>query len=205
MKIESVSATPDRAGCYWVKFSDGSKMRLYRQTLEDFALYPGAELSPEQMEKLRHAASRMSAKMRAVRIISASAVSASDLETRLVRKGEEPEEAQEAVQWLQQMNLLDDQKTAAQIVQRCIRKGYGIGRARQALYEKQIPREYWDEVLEEYPEQEEAIREFLEDRLSRDPSPKGQNRAVQALIRRGHSYETIKHILRQLEDCFQEE
>ena len=70
MRIDLLKTSPDRAGCYWVTFSDGTKMGLYRQTVEDFGLYSGLELSQEQMESLRSAAGQMSAKMRAVRIDS---------------------------------------------------------------------------------------------------------------------------------------
>ena len=87
MKVESLKTSPDRAGRYWVTFDDGSKMGLYRQTVEDFALYSGKELDEQEAESLRTAAGQMSAKMRAVRIVSASSVSRRDLEARLVRKG----------------------------------------------------------------------------------------------------------------------
>ena len=87
MRIDSLKTTPDRSGRYWVSFEDGTKMGLYRQTVEDFGLYSGMELTDEQLEKLRNAAGKMSAKMRAVRIVSATNVSRRDLEERLVRKG----------------------------------------------------------------------------------------------------------------------
>ena len=45
MRIDSLKTTPDRAGRYWVVFDDGSKLGLYRQTVEDFGLYTGRELS----------------------------------------------------------------------------------------------------------------------------------------------------------------
>ena len=61
----------------------------YRQTVEDFSLYPGLELDSQQMDALRTAAGAMSAKMRAVRIVAASTVSKRDLEQRLVHKGED--------------------------------------------------------------------------------------------------------------------
>ena len=83
MRIDALSGQPDRAGRYLVTFSDTSVMRLYRQTVEDFGLYVGLELSPEQMTALRTSAQQMSAKMRAVRIVAASNVSKSDLEQRL--------------------------------------------------------------------------------------------------------------------------
>ena len=50
MRIDLFKTSPDRAGRYFVLFSDGSSMRLYRQTVEDFALYTGKELDDEEME-----------------------------------------------------------------------------------------------------------------------------------------------------------
>ena len=56
MRLDSLKNTPDRAGRYWAVFDDGTKLGLYRQTVEDFGLYPGKELSGEEMERLRTAA-----------------------------------------------------------------------------------------------------------------------------------------------------
>ena len=195
MKVESLKTSPDRAGRYWVTFDDGSKMGLYRQTVEDFALYSGKELDEQEAEALRTAAGQMSAKMRAVRIVSAASVSRRDLEARLVRKGEDPQQAKEAVAWMEDLHLVDDRATAEQVVSSCISKGYGLMRAKQALYEKRIPKEYWDEALADYPDQTEKITAFLKSRLDADSDEKQVRRAVDALIRRGHNYGTIRRAL----------
>lgn len=208
MKVESLKTAPDRAGRYWVTFDDGSKMGLYRQTVEDFALYSGKELDEQEAEALRTAAGQMSAKMRAVRIVSAASVSRRDLEARLVRKGEDPQQAKEAVAWMEYLHLVDDRATAEQVVSSCISKGYGLARAKQALYEKRIPKEYWDEALADYPDQTEKITAFLKSRLDADSDEKQVRRAVDALIRRGHSYGTIRRALDALSfdtEDFQEE
>lgn len=208
MKVESLKTSPDRAGRYWVTFDDGSKMGLYRQTVEDFALYSGKELDEQEAEALRTAAGQMSAKMRAVRIVSVASVSRRDLEARLVRKGEDPQQAKEAVVWMEDLHLVDDRATAEQVVSSCISKGYGLARAKQALYEKRIPKEYWDEALADYPDQTEKITAFLKSRLVADSDEKQVRRAVDALIRRGHSYWTIRRALDALSfdtEDFQEE
>lgn len=208
MKVESLKTAPDRAGRYWVTFDDGSKMGLYRQTVEDFALYSGKELDEQETEALHTAAGQMSAKMRAVRIVSAASVSRRDLEARLVRKGEDPQQAKEAVAWMEDLHLVDDRATAEQVVSSCISKGYGLMRAKQALYEKRIPKEYWDEALADYPDQTEKITAFLKSRLDADSDEKQVRRAVDALIRRGHSYGTIRRALDALSfdtEDFQEE
>ena len=198
MKIESIAARPDRVGRHLVKLSDGSTMRLYRQTVEDFCLFTGMELDEKQLQELHRAADKMSAKMRAVRILSATSVSKDDLEQRLIRKGENSVYAKEAVKWMSDLNLLDDRKVAEQIVQKCISKGYGISRAKQALYEKRIPKELWQDVLEDYPDQTEKIVSFLRNRISDFKDERQVRRAMDALIRRGHSYSEIRSAMERV-------
>jgi regulatory protein len=197
MRIEKLSPSPDRAGRFLLHLDNGDTLRLYRQTVEDFGLYSGMEMTDEEYARLQESAGQMSAKMRAVRIVSASSVSKRDLQHRLVQKGEDPEQAKAAVQWMEDLDLLDDRKTAEQIVNRCIHKGYGLIRAKQALYEKQIPKSLWEEALADYPEQEAYIREYLCDHLADKADQKQVKKAIDALIRRGHSYGAIR---RQLDD-----
>ena len=198
MRIDSLKNSPDRAGRYWVTFDDGTRLGLYRQTVEDFGLYIGKELSEEERQQLLTAAGKMSARMRAVRIVSATSVSKRDLEDRLVRKGEDPEQAREAVAWMEDLHLVDDRNAAEQVVHSCISKGYGLQRARQALYEKRIPRQYWEEALQDYPDQYEKIEKFLRSRLDADSDQKQIKKAIDALLRRGHSYGAIRNVLNDL-------
>ena len=181
-----------------MRLSDGSTMRLYRQTVEDFGLYSGMELAEDTFGKLKEAAGKMSAKMRAVRIVAATSVSQRDLQQRLIQKGENPEHAKDAVQWMSNMELVDDRKTAEQIVSRCIGKGYGLARAKQALYEKQIPKQYWAEALQDYPDQTDTVYSFLKTRLANSEDERDIKRAVDALLRRGHSYSVIRRALDRL-------
>ena len=173
-------------------------MRLYRQSIEDFGLYTGLELTDEEFTALRVGAGKISAKMRAVRIVSATNVSKADLQRRLIQKGEDPQQAQEAVAWMSELNLLDDAQTAAQIVNRCAAKGYGIERAKQALYEKRIPKAYWDEVLSSYPDQSEFIKAYLISKLGTDRDIKAVRRVVDSLIRKGHRYGDIRYVLNEI-------
>ena len=208
MRIELLKTTPDRTGRYAVRFSDGSTQRLYRQTVEDFGLYTGRELSEGEMEALLTAVGEMSAKMRAVRIVSASSVTKRDLEQRLIHKGEDPEQARNAVEWMTDLDLLDDRQVAMQVINKCVSRGYGPARAKQMLYEKQVPRQYWDEALAQYPDMEDAIVKFLRSRLGPEPDEKDTKRAIDAALRRGHNYSQIRQALRCLEldrDDFLEE
>ena len=89
----------------------------------------------------------------------------------------------------------------------CVRKGYGLQRAKQALYEKQIPKSYWEEALEDYPDQTDAIVRFLQQKLRDPDDPKQVRRAIDAAMRRGHSYGDVKRALEQIgtESEFEEE
>ncbi len=84
------------------------------------------------------------------------------------------------------------------MVHACIRKGYGRSRAKQVLYEKRIPRELWEEALEDYPDQSDKIESFLRSRLGEGAEPRDVKRAVDALLRRGHSYSRIREALNSL-------
>ena len=206
MRIDKIAAKPDRVGRYRVDLEDGTVMRLYRQTVQDHGLYAGMELTAEQLASLRSDSGQMSAKMRAVRIVTASDVSCADLRQRLIQKGEDPEQASRAVEWMEELQLVDDRRTAEQIVSRCAAKGYGIARARQTLYEKRIPKAYWEEALADYPDQGQHIRQFLQARLGADSDERERKRAIDALLRKGHNYSQIRTALRELDfDEFQEE
>ena len=195
MRIESFKTEPDRAGRYWLTLEDGTKLALYRQTVEDFGIYSGRELTEDELQSLQDAAGAMSAKMRAVRIVAASNVSKKDLKQRLIQKGENPADAADAVAWMEEMHLVDDAETARQIVSRCAAHGYGIQRAKQALYEKKIPKEYWEDALSDYPDQTQAIMSFLRSRLADRSDQREMKRATDALLRRGHSYGDVRRAL----------
>ena len=200
-----MSANPDRVGRYYVKFEDGSTLWLYRQTMEDYAIFVGREMDDNEIERLHTDAGKMSAKMRATRILASTDVSKRDLKQRLIQKGENPEHSAEAVAWLEDLNLVDDARTAEILVRRCAAKGYGLARAKQMLYEKRIPKEYWDDALADYPDQSEYIVSYLEKTDISDS--KSARKAIDALIRRGHSYAQIKKAMGRIpmEEDFSED
>ena len=202
MKIESLREPTVRGGRYTVTLDDGRRLRLEQATVGEFALYPGRELTAEELDQIRAANQRASAKARAVRIVSATNVSKKDLERRLVQKGETPELASEAVQWLTELNLLDDLETARQLAQSAARKGYGAARIRQILYQKGIDRQLWDEAMEELPEPDDAIDRFLQSRFKGEkPDERETKRAVDALLRRGHRWADIRSAMARYTDA----
>ena len=181
-----------------VIFDDGTTRKYLPQTVAEQGLFVGMSLSEAAYQALEAANAALSAKARAVRIISAAAVSKGDLERRLTQKGEKPEDAKEAVAWLSELKLLDDAETARQIVARGAARGYGAERIRQMLYEKRIPRQYWDEALAGLPDMTEALTDFLRKRLGEEPDEKTLRSAAQAALRRGYTWSEVREALEQI-------
>ena len=184
MKIEAITQSKQPQVVFLV-LDDGSKMRMQASVVMDYGLYAGMELDEAQLEEISAAARKASAKARAVRIVSATASTQAALERKLIQKGETPEDAKQAVQWLQDLNLLDDGQVARQLVQSAVRKGYGEARIKQILFEKLVPKQYWDQALALIPDQSGAIDTFLRKRFGGqmpDKSTPGRLRAVTGLL-----------------------
>ena len=190
---------PKRPGTkHVVIFDDGTTKKYLPQLVAEQGLFVGMELSEAQFNALDRANAALSAKQRAVRIISAAAVSRGDLEHRLTQKGEKPEDARNAVEWLTDLKLLDDAETARQIVARGAARGYGAERIKQMLYEKRIPKQYWDEALETLPDMRGALTDFLQKRLGEEPDEKTLRSAAQAALRRGYTWTEVREALDNL-------
>ena len=179
-------------------FDDGSVLKLIPAVAADQGLYPGMELEAADLERLKAANGAASARQRAVRIISAAGVSKRDLEERLTRKGEDPRDAKNAVQWLSDLDLLDDAETARQIVARGVNRGYGAERIRQMLYEKRIPRQYWDEAMAQMPDMSDALTDFLQKRLGEAPDEKQRRSALNAALRRGYTWQEVRSAMERI-------
>ena len=197
MTVTEISPSPDRRGRYRVSFSGGETMKLSPALIADHGLYTGRELDESEMEALLRDVKRAEAKQRAVNIISAATVTGRDLADRLRRKGASDADADEAVQWLTELNLLDDAKTARQIVERGVRRGYGERRIKQMLFEKKVPREHWDDALSAVPDPEGPIDDYLRANPFDAGDPKQRKRELDALIRRGFDWIDIKSGLRR--------
>lgn len=199
MKLEKLEPL-DSPNYLRLIFEDGKRLKAPAFKVVELSLTPGAEVTPEVFLALENAQSLASCKERAVRILTASGLSKKELQKRLVQKGESEEDAEAAVAWLEELHLIDDLETAKQLVRSASMRGYGAARAKSILYEKGIPKELWDEALEDLPEMDGAIDVFLRRKLDgRTLDAKQIKKTVDALLRRGHSYHDIQAGLRRYE------
>ena len=196
MKIESLAPSAQPDGPLVCTLETGERLKVPTFLAADLNLYAGRELSEDELSTLRAAIARARTRQRAVRILSSTAISRAALEKRLTDKGAVPEDAQDTVQWLDELHLLDDAAVAEQVVQSAVRKGYGRRRIEQILYEKRIPREYWQDALAAIPDMDGALDSFLHRALNgKAVDDKLLKRTTDALLRRGHSWSDIRAAL----------
>lgn len=196
MKLTAIEPTRSPVGKLRLRFEDGKSMLVYPAVIREYGLCAGQELPEAALAALEKSNARAATRERAVRIISASAVTRDELEQRLRRKGESEDDARQTVQWLDELQLLDDRQVAEQIVRSGASRGYGAARIRQMLYQKRVPRELWDEALEQLPQQDDAIDAFLQRRFRGiRPDRAACKKATDALLRRGHTWSDIRRAL----------
>lgn len=178
-------------------FDDDTVLKTQPYLLADFGLYSGMELTEEDYQALLAAAGKASAKARAVRIVAAAGVSEKELQKRLVRKGEEAADAQEAVGWLKELHLLDDRETARQLAASAAAKGYGKAASKIFYSKRASRRNSGRRRLRSCPKWTTPLTAFARRWQGKDPDEKEVKRTVDALIRRGHSWKDIQSGLRR--------
>ena len=199
MRIDRIEASRRKKGRVLVFLEDGACLKVTEQELLDFGLRSGDELEGETLERLRKAAGVSDTKARAADLIGRRAMSRQSLEQKLREKGASQAEARYAGEWLEAIGALNDKEYAAMLVRRCGDMGYGPARAREKLREKGVPRELWEEALEELPPAEEQVDRFLAARYRGGSlDRREQKRLADALLRRGFSWSDAREGLNRL-------
>ena len=193
MRIERLEASKHKKGRVLVFLEDGACLKITEQELLDFGLRAGDELDETTLARLKEAAGVSNVKATAADLIDKRAMSRASLEKKLKEKGASEAEARYAAEWLEAIGAINDADYAALLVRHCADLGYGPARTREKLYEKGVPRELWDEALDQLPDNGEQIDRFLQSKLrGRMPDEKEKKRLTDALLRRGYSWGDVK-------------
>ena len=193
MRIERLEASKHKRGRVLVFLADGACLKITEQELLDFGLRAGDELDETTLARLKEAAGVSNVKTTAADLIGKRAMSRASLEKKLKEKGASEAEARYAAEWLEAIGAINDADYAALLVRHCADLGYGPARTREKLYEKGVPRELWDEALDQLPDNGEQIDRFLQSKLrGRMPDEKEKKRLTDALLRRGYSWGDVK-------------
>ena len=206
MRVERVEASKHKKGRVLVFLGDGACLKITEQELLDFGLRSGDELDEETLKRLKEAAGVSNTRAAAADLIGKRAMSRRDLERKLQEKGASETEARYAAEWLEAIGALNDAEYAAALVRHYSRLGYGPARVREKLYEKGVPRELWEDALEELPEDGGQVDGFLRSKLrGRTPDEKEKRRLTNALLRRGFPWGEVKAAWRRLGEEMQED
>ena len=83
------------------------------------------------------------------------------------------------------------------IVRHSSASGYGMGRIREELYRRGVPKELWEEALGQLPEPDDTLDRLVSTRLRGECDPKKIKKLTDMLLRRGFGWEEIKSALRR--------
>lgn len=206
-KIEKLEPSKHVRGRFliWIE-GERDPVKVTENEVLSFALYQGCELEEDQWQELVKAGAASSARALGAKLMGERPRSRRELIRCLREKGADQEDAEAAADWLEELGALDDLEYARGIVRHYESRGYGVQRLRQEFQKRGIPRELWDEALEEQTDPVDRVVDFLERRLrGEDPDPKTLKRTTDALLRRGFRWEEIKAGLSRYGTVLEEE
>ena len=128
---------------------NGEEIASTLGVITELRLYAGKDLTDAELKLLREKTAAAAARNHALLLLSQRPHSQKELYDKLVRKGESTEAAEAAVAWLADHGYLDDAAYAASVVRHYSQKGYGAQRIRGELHRRGVPRELWEEALQE--------------------------------------------------------
>lgn len=196
MRIDEIKQSERKKGRILIKLDSGDLLRVTEEELLRFGLSVGMELDAAQIEDLLASAKTSSTKATAASMIGSRALSKKELTRRLVRKGAGETDAQAAADWLEDIGAVDDANYAAALVRHYGRRGYGVARVKEELRHRGVPRELWDEALEEMPDSTDILDELIRKKWRGDlADPKEIKRVSDGLLRRGFSWGEVRAAL----------
>lgn len=197
MIIQDLKPSKHVQGRWLAMLEDGSILRVGEQEVIQFALYRGKELSEEEAQRLLASARRSGLKEKAMELLTRKPQSRRELERKLEEWEATESESLQICDRLEELGFLNDERYAGQVVRHYSTKGYGVRKLRDELYRRGVPRELWDQALEEAQDSGDAVDAFLEKKLKGSRDPKELKKASDALARRGYSWSEISEGLRR--------
>ncbi|MFR3969301.1 MAG: hypothetical protein ACLTZE_05420 [Evtepia sp.] len=126
MRIEKLLPPTPPAKTWTVALEGGKMLRVTESTVLDQGLFAGLELDEAALDALRSAAASAALRSRAVDLLSVRAMSAGQLNEKLMAKGATERQAAETVAWAVEIGLVNDAEYAKALVRHYQAKGYGL-------------------------------------------------------------------------------
>ncbi len=196
MKILGLKPSQRVQGRWLVQLEDGTLLRVGENEVLAFSLYQGRELDEEERQRLLDSARKNGLKEKALNLLTGKPMSRRELERKLEQWEATEEESAAICDRMEELGFLNDEAYAQTVVRHYSAKGYGERKLRDELYRRGVPREHWEQAMEEARDPEEAIRAFVEKKLAgKAGDPKELKKVSDALIRRGYRWQEISPVL----------
>lgn len=189
----------DRVQGRWLAvLEDGSILRVSENEVIAFSLYTGKEIGEEEAERLLESLRRSKLKEKTIALLARKPMSRRELERKLGEWEAGEQEREEICARMEELGFLNDREYAARVVRHYSAKGYGARKLRDELYHRGVPREFWEQALEQAADSAGTIDAFIEKKLAgREPDRKELKKISDALARRGYSWSDINDGLRR--------
>lgn len=198
MVIQELKPSQRIKGRWLAVLEDGSILRIGENQVVDFALYTGKELSEEEAEALQGSAQRQQRKEKALELLARKPQSRWELEKKLAQWGAEEDEVQTVCDRMEQLGYLNDAEYAARVVRHYSAKGFGPGKLRDELYRRGVPRDLWQEAMDQAEDPAQSIDAFVAKKLAGKTADRQILKKVSdALARRGYRWPDINDALRR--------
>ena len=225
MKIEKLEPSRHRQGRWLVWLDDASIVRVGEGDVVSLGLYAGKELTGAEGEALCAAGERSRLMERAVELLAQRPMSRKELLDRLCapprsKRGKYPydkrddgpdpallearrealrERAEEVADRLTELGLLNDEEYARMVARHYAAKGYGPRKLRDELYRRGVPRELWEDALEERETDGDQVLELARRKLrEKEPTRENLKKVSDYLARRGYGWEEISAALERI-------
>ena len=213
MRIAKLLPSQRIQGRWLCHLEDGTILRVTENEVACFGLYSGMELTQELRGRLEEAVRRGEAKEKALRLLSGRPMSRKELVDKLTARPRDkekepiPEElAEEAADRLEELGYLNDAEYARTVARHYAARGYGERKLRDELWRRGVPREYWDQALEEVQDPTDGMDAFIRRKLmGRTADKETLGKLSAALARRGYRWEDIRAALSRYGETFEDE
>lgn len=185
-------------GRWLVVLEDGSILRVGENEVIDFSLYVGKQLSEEEAQKLLNGAKRSALKEKTIELLSRKLQSRWEMERKLKQWEASEEETRTICDRMEELGFLDDAQYAQRVVRHYSAKGFGERKLRDELYRRGIPREFWQQAMEQQQDSESSLDSFIAKKLAGKPLDRQNIKKVSdALARRGYRWSEINEAMRR--------
>ena len=198
MTIQELKPSKRVQGRWLAVLEDGCILRLGENEVIDFALYTGKELTAEEAENLQDSARRSGLKEKTIALLARKPMSRHETMQKLRQWEAGEEEAQAICDRMEELGFLNDSEYACRLARHYSAKGYGPRKLREEMRHRGVPRECWDEALDQVEDHSGILDDFIARKLGgKSPDRKELKKVSDALARRGFSWSEIDEAMRR--------